>query len=145
MRKKFLKNFLKILMNLMKIYKKTWNVLHESSKGNIAFLHSDVNFMDGKHLPFSFFHPNHTKILIIYSQTLWLNKIYIFQNDYICHKYEMKSWFLQRGNPEGFIEMEMTKVHFPTRPNKKSKKVTVMYHLLKNLITSLTKRFINFI
>ena len=57
----------------------------------------------------------------------------------------MKSWFLQRDNPERFIEMQMTKVHFPTRPNKKSKKVTVMYHLLKNLRTSLTKRFIYFI
>ena len=84
-------------------------------------------------------------LLLTYSQTLWVNKIYTFENDYIRHKYEKKSWFLQRGYPEDLIETEMAKVHLSTRPNENSKKVigvsfVVIYHpLLKKLNNNIDK------
>ena len=53
------------------------------------------------------------------NQTLRPSKIFTFYNNCICHKYEMKSWFFQRGYLEDLIEMETAKVNFTTLPYKK--------------------------
>lgn len=71
-------------------------------------------------------HSDHTKVNKN-SQTFWLSKIYTFENDYIRHKYETKSWFLQRG------KFELAEVLFPTRPNEKFWKVTVISFAVKKL------------
>ena len=47
-----------------------------------------------EYLHLTYFHPDHTKGLIIYYQTLRLSRIGTFENDYICYKYKMELWFL---------------------------------------------------
>ena len=80
---------------------------HESSKDNIIFLDLIVKLSKGRlttdlhvkdtdrhqYLHFNSSHPDHTKRPIIYSQALRLGKICTFENDFLRHRDEMKSWF----------------------------------------------------
>lgn len=94
-----------------------------------------------QYLHFTSSHPDQAKRSIIYSQTLRLSKICTFENDYICHKYDMKSLFLHGGYLDDSIETEMLQNSFTTRPNEIFKRVTRE----RNLIISLIKRCIYFI
>ena len=73
------------------------------SKGRLTTnLH--VKDRDRHHyLHFNSSHPDHTKRSIIYSQA----KICNFENDFLRHRDEMKSWFQKRGCPEDIINTEM--------------------------------------
>ena len=90
------------------------------------FLDLTVIFLDNKvptdlyikptdshqYLHYSSSHPDRTKKLIVYSQTLRLNRICSVEADFVRHKKEMKSWFLKRRYPENIINREMEKVKF---------------------------------
>ena len=69
-----------------------------------------------QYLHFNYSHPDHTKRSIIYSQALRLAKICTFENDFLQHKVEMKSWFQRRGYPEDVISTEMKKMNFNVIP-----------------------------
>ena len=87
-----------------------------------------------QYLHFTSSHPDHAKRSIIYSQSLRLSKIFTFENDYICHKYDMKSLFLHGGYLDDSIETETVKNSFTTRPNEISKRVTEQGKKLNNVI-----------
>ena len=88
-----------------------------------------------QYLHYSFGHPEHTKLSIVYSQLLRVSRIYSCENDFKRHKFNMKIWFEKRGYPENIIENEVKKVKF-TSCNKvqrrKSKGIpfVVTYHPL---------------
>ena len=109
---------------------------HESSKDNVIFLDLIVKLSKGRlttdlhvkdtdrhqYLHFNSSHPDHTKRSIIYSQALRLAKICTFENDFLRHRDEMKSWFQRRGYPEDVINTEMKKVIFNGNSGKSSNK-----------------------
>ena len=85
-------------------------------------------------------HPNHTKRSVVFSQTLGISRLYSYEENFIKHKDNMKSWFLKREYPERLISAEMDKVKFSNierRSNSKTQKgipLVVTYHpLLKSL------------
>ena len=47
----------------------------------------------------------HNKRSIICSHALQVRRIYSFENDFIRHQNEMKSWFLKREYPKTLIDM----------------------------------------
>ena len=78
------------------------------------------------------------------SQTLRISRLCSYEEDFIKHKANMKSWFLKREYPERLISAEMDKVKFSNierRSNSKTQKgipLVVTYHpLLKSLSTSI--------
>ena len=99
---------------------------HESRKENVTFFELTVKLLKGclttdwhikytdrnQYLHFNLSHPDHTKRLIIYSQALRLTKICTFENDFLWHIDEIKSWFQRQGYPEDIISSEMKKVVF---------------------------------
>ena len=92
------------------------------SKGRLT---SDLHVKDTdrhQYLHFISSHPYHTKISIIYSQALRLAKMCTFENDFLRHRDEMKSWFQRRGYPEDVINTEMKKVIFNGNSGKSSNK-----------------------
>ena len=109
---------------------------HESSKDNVIFLDLIVKLSKGRlttdlhlkdtdrhhYLHFNLSHPDHTKRSIIYSQALRLAKTCTFENDFLRHRDEMKSWFQRRGYPEDVINTEMKKVIFNRNCGKSSNK-----------------------
>ena len=109
---------------------------HESSKDNVIFLDLIVKLSKGRlttdlhvkdtdrhqYLHFNSSHPDHTKRSIIYSQALRLAKICTFENDFLRHRDEMKSWFQRRSYPEDVINTEMKKVIFNGNSGKSSNK-----------------------
>ena len=125
---------------------------HESSKENVTFLDLIVKLSKGhlttdlyikdtdwhQYVHFNSFHPDHTKRSIIYSQALRLTKICTFENDFLWHRDEIKSWF-QRGYPEDVINSEMKKVVFTRNFGKSSNKnkgvpfVSTYHPLLKKI------------
>ena len=86
-----------------------------------AFLACKVNLFENKltidlnlkptdthqYLDYTSSYPEHTKNLIVYSQTLRLRRICYFETDFVKHKDEMKSWLLKRGYPENLIDNDM--------------------------------------
>ena len=109
---------------------------HESSKDNVIFLDLIVKLSKGRlttdlhvkdtdrhqYLHFNSSHPDHTKRSIIYSQALRLAKICTFEDDFLRHRYEMKSWFQRRGYPEDVINTEIKKLIFNGNSGKSSNK-----------------------
>ena len=87
------------------------NFTHDSNKECINFLNLTVSLLDNKvstnlyikptgrhqYLHYSSSHPDHTKMSIVYSQTLRLIRICSVEADFVRHKKQMKSWFLKRG------------------------------------------------
>ena len=85
-------------------------------------------------------HPNHTKRSVVFSQTLPISRLYCYEENFIKHKANMKSWFLKREYPEQLISPEIDKLKFSNierKSNSKTKKgipLVVTYHsLLKSL------------
>ena len=82
-----------------------------------------VNYIIRLHQYFHFncSHPDQTKRSITYSHGLRLTKICTFENDFLQHRDEMRSWF-QRHYPEDVINNEMKKVVFTGNFGKSSNK-----------------------
>ena len=87
---------------------------YEYSRKKDIFLDLDVNIIDHKivtdlhikgtdihqYLHYTMSHPYHTKQSIGYGQALQVSRTCSFENDFIRHWNEMKSWFLNRGYPQ---------------------------------------------
>ena len=99
---------------------------HESRKENVKFLDLIVKLSKGcltnelhikdtdrhQYLHINSSHPDHTKRSITYSQALRLTKICTFENDFLRHRDEMKTWSQRRGYHEDVINTEMKKLIF---------------------------------
>ena len=101
-----------------------------------------------QHLHFNFSHPDNTKRSIIYSQALRLTEICTFENDFLRHRDEMKSWFQRRGYPEDVINSEMKKVVFTRnfgKSNNKNKGVpfVLTYHPLLKKVNCIMRKLIH--
>ena len=135
---------------------------HESSKDNVIFLDLIVKLSKGRlttdlhvkdtdrhqYLHFNSSHPDHTKRSIIYSQALRLAKICTFENDFLRHRDEMKSWFQRRGYPEDVIDTEIKKVIFNGNSGKSSNKsngvpFVLTYHPLLKKINYIIRKHIH--
>ena len=114
----FLDNFNKIHPNL--------RFTHEYSRKNLTFLDLNVKILDRKidtdlhikatdkyqYLHYTSSHSHYTKRSIVYSQALRVSRICSFENDFIRHRNEMKSWFLNSWYPKTLIDMEASKINF---------------------------------
>ena len=99
---------------------------HESRKENVKFLDlivklskvcltNDVHIKDTdrhQYLHINSSHPDNTKRSITYSQALRLTKICTFENDFLRHRDEMKTWSQRRCYHEDVINTEMKKLIF---------------------------------
>ena len=132
---------------------------HETSKNCIPFLDHKVKLTGGKfetdlymklidhhqYLHFLSSHLKHTNGSIVYSQTLWFNRLCFLDKDFNYHKLNMQEWLIKRGYPESVTEKEMKKVHF-SKQDQKSEKVekgtpfVVTYHSLLNKMSSILYR-----
>ena len=63
-----------------------------------------------QYLHCSFSHPHHIKNSIIYSRTLRLSNICMYDKDSEKHALNMKSWFLEKGYSKQMIDSQMGKV-----------------------------------
>ena len=127
---------------------------YESSKESIAFLDLKISVRNSKiitdlyvkytdrqhYLHYLSAHPNHTKRSVVFSQTLRICRLCSYEENFMKHKANMKSWFLKREYPEKLISPEMDKVKFSNierKSNSKTQKhipLVVTYHpLLKSL------------
>ena len=91
-------------------------------------------------------HPDHTKKLIAYSQTLRLNRICSLEADFVRHKTEIKSWFMKQRYPENVINREIKRIKFKKQIFSRRRGVTkgvplviTYYLLLKSVGTVLYK------
>ena len=136
---------------------------HESSKENVPFLDLIVKVSKGrlttdldikntdrqKCLHSNSSHPDHTKRSVIYSQALRLTKTCTFENDFLRHRDEMKSWFQRRGYPEDDINTEMKKIVFTGNFGKSSSKTKdvpflLTYHPLLKKVNCIIRKHICF-
>ena len=115
------------------------DLIAKLSKGRLTTdLHTkDADQQQNRH--FNSSHADHTKRLIIYSQTLRLTKICTFENDFLRHRYEIKSWLQSWDCPENVINTDM-KICFFTRifgkssnKNKSVQFVLTYYSLLETV------------
>ena len=125
---------------------------YESSKESIAFLDLKVSVKNSKiitdlyvkstdhhqYLHYLSAHPNHTKRSVVFCQTLRISRLCSYEENFIKHKANKKSWFLKKEYPERLISAEMDKVKFSNieRRSKTQKFIplVVTYHpLLKSL------------
>ena len=93
-----------------------------SCKENIAFLDLKVSIKNNKiitdfyinetdhhqYLHYLPVHPNHTKLSIVFSQTLRISRLCSYEQNFTKHKANMKSWFWKREYPENLISLRMT-------------------------------------
>ena len=100
--------------------------MYESSKEKISFLDLSVSLCNGnlytdlhikatdchQYLEYTSSHPKYTKKFIISSQTLRLNRLCSFEQEFEGHKRNLRSWFVKRRYPKGIIDKEMSKVKF---------------------------------
>ena len=110
---------------------------HESSKEKISFLDLCVSLYDGnlytdlhikatdchEYLEYMSSHSEHIKKSIICSQIFRLSRLFSFQQEFECHKRNLRSWFVKRRYSEEIIDKEMLKVkfNFPKKINPKDK------------------------
>ena len=76
-----------------------------------------------QYLQFQSSHPKHTKMSIVYSQTLTVGRACSQEEDYKNYCNQMKSWFLKRSYPEHLIHIEMKKVKFKLREKTEKSKL----------------------
>ena len=57
-------------------------------------------------------HPYQAKRSIVYCQALQVSRICSFKNDFIRHRNEMKSWFLNKDYPKTLKDTGVSKVKF---------------------------------
>ena len=150
----FLDNFNKFHPNL--------RFNHEHSRKHVTFLDLDVKIIDHKiltdlhikatdrnqYLHYTSSHPYHTKRSIVYSQALRVSRIFSFENDFIRHRNEMKSWFLNRGYPKTLLDTEFNKVKFSNSSGDKKTKtngipLVITYHPLLKDFTKVIKKHLH--
>ena len=88
-------------------------------------------------------HPNHTKRSVIFSQTLRISRLCSYEENFIKHKANMKSWFLKREYSEKLISAEIDKVKFSNMERKSNSKtqkgipLVVTYYLVLKSLSSI--------
>ena len=89
--------------------------------------------------PYLSAHPSHTKRSIVFSQNLRISRLCSYEENFIKHKANIRSWFLKREYPEKLISADIDKVKFSNierKSNSKTQKgipLVVTYHpLLKS-------------
>ena len=134
---------------------------YESNKENTTFLDLEVSLSENKltadlhtkstdkyhYLHYTSAHSAHTKLSIIYSQTLRMSRICSCKTDFEKHLVDIKSWFQARGYPSDLVQKEMNKVKFSghwdkNEAKKKSKGVplVITFHpLLKDVVNIIHK------
>ena len=104
-------------------------------KKRVAFLDLNVSLGNGsittdlhtkstdchQYLNCSSSHPINLKISIIYSQTLRLSNICMYEEGFDKHVLNMKSWFLERGYSKEMIDSQIGKVKLGHRLKAGSK------------------------
>ena len=137
---------------------------YESSKESIVFLDLKVIVKNSKitdlyvkstdrhqYLHNFSAHPNHTKRSAVFSQNLRISRLCSYEENFIKHKANMKSWFLKREYPEKLISAEMDKVKFSKierKVNSKTQKgipLVVTYHPLRKSLSSMVNNNIYYI
>ena len=68
------------------------------------------------------FHADHIKRTIIFSQTLWLKRICSENNDLNVRVEDLKTWFRKRGYPDYLIKEQVEKALRPTPSDKNNSK-----------------------
>ena len=127
---------------------------YEPSKESIEFLDLKVSAKNSKiitdlyvkstdrhqYLQYLSTHPNHTKRSVVFSKTLCISRLCSYEENFVKHKANMKSWFLKKEYLEKLISAEMDKVKFfniERKSNGKTQKgilLVVTYHpMLKSL------------
>ena len=137
-------NNIKFSMSPVKTHVTFLDLIVKLSKGCLT---TDLHITDTdrhQYLHFNSSHPNHTKRSIIYSQALRLAKICTFENDFLRHRDEMKSWFQRRGYPEDVIK----KVIFNRNSGKSSNKskgvpFVLTYHPLLKKVDYIIRKHIH--
>ena len=130
---------------------------YEPSKESIAFLDLKVSFKNSKiitdlyvkstdrhqYLHYLSAHPKHTKQSVVLSQTLRISRLSSYEESFMEHKANMKSWFLKTEYPEGSISAKMDKVKFSNIERKSNSKtqngipLVVIYHTLLKSLSSI--------
>ena len=86
-------------------------------------------------LHYSSSHSEHTKISIVFSQTLHVSRICSHEKDFRVYCFQMRSWFLKRKYPKKKVRF------FPANlQNKKRKKgvpFVVTYHPILNSLSKI--------
>ena len=105
------------------------------SNGNLyTYLHIKATDCH-QYLEYTSSYPEHTKKSLIYSQTLRLSRLYSFEQDFEGHKRNLRSWFVERRDPQEIIDKEMSMVKFdffkkinPKGKEEKGVPLVVTYH-----------------
>ena len=109
---------------------------YESNKESIVFLDLKVSVKNSEvitdlyvkstdrhhYLHYLPAHPIHTKQSVIFRQTLRTSRLCSYEENFIKHKANMKSWFLKREYPEKLILTEINKVKFSNIERKSNSK-----------------------
>ena len=82
-----------------------------------------------QYLNYASLHPEHTKRLVVFSQTLRIIRLCSEENNFKNYRSQMKSWFLKREYPEKLIENKMRKVK-SCKEGIKRRKESKAFHLL---------------
>ena len=129
----------------------------ESRKESIAFLDLKVNAKNSKiitdlyvkstdcyqYLHYLSAHPNHTKWSVVFSQTLCNSMLCSYEENFVKHQANMKSWFFKRNYPEKLISAEIDNIKFSNierKTNRKTQKgipLVVKYCLLLKSYSSI--------
>ena len=130
---------------------------YESSKERTAFFDLKVRVKNSKsfidlhvkstacHQYFYYLsaHPNHSKRSVVFSQALRISRLCSYEEGFIKHKANMKSWFLKREYSETLILAEMDEVKFSNIERKSNSKtqrcipLVVIYHPLLKTLSSI--------
>ena len=136
---------------------------HEFYKENIPSLDLKVSLSGGQlttdlhikstdkhqYLHYTFVHPDHTKLSIVFSQALRVSRICSNKTDFERHLNDMESWLQARGYPKHLVQKEMSKGRFnkenSNTKQSKSKRVTfvVTYHPLLKSFQSVVNKHLN--
>ena len=101
----------------------TYILTHEFSKERITYLELRVGISNGKlytdlhmkstdchqYVDFTLSHPEHIEKAIIYSHTLSFRRVSFFEKDFRKHEEIVKSWFLQKDDPEEVVNENLNK------------------------------------
>ena len=147
----------KIFCIVLKEFHTDIKFTYEPSKESIAFLDLKVSFKNSKIITDLYVkstdchqcihylsaHPNQIKRPVVFSQALRISRLCSYEENFIIHKANMKSFFLKREYPERLISAELDKVKFSNiarKTNSKNKKdipLVVTSHPLLKLISSI--------
>ena len=93
-------------------------------------------------------HSNHTKKSAVFSQTLRISRLCSYEENFLKHKADIKSWFLKKEYPEKIISSEIDKVKFSNIDRKSCSKtqegipLVKTYHPLLKSLSSIVNDYI---